>query len=269
MLDWMQLIFLALIQGLSEFLPISSSAHLVLPAQFLGWTDQGLLFDVSVHVGTLLAVLIYFRSDLVRLMQELLPGNDSWSLWDAEIWKFGVATVPAVLMGLLFSDVIASQLRGLQVIAATTLVFGVLLGLAAWRSSNDCATDIQPVTWRDAVLIGMAQAMALVPGVSRSGVTLTVALLLGYNRATAARFAFLMSIPIIVGAMVFMSTEWLGEAAETVPVVQLLSAMMVSAVSAYATIAIFLGLLTRVGLMPFVVYRLALGIALVLVIVLA
>ena len=143
------------------------------------------------------------------------------------------------------------------------------MGLAAWRSSNDCATDIQPVTWRDAVLIGMAQAMALVPGVSRSGVTLTVALLLGYNRATAARFAFLMSIPIIVGAMVFMSTEWLGEAAETVPVVQLLSAMMVSAVSAYATIAIFLGLLTRVGLMPFVVYRLALGIALVLVIVLA
>lgn len=266
MLDWTQLVFLALIQGLSEFLPISSSAHLVLPGQLLGWRDQGLLFDVAVHGGTLGAVLLYFRADIVQLIQGLFPARitntDSWV--DAEIWKFAVATLPVVIAGLLLSDLIETRLRGLAVIATTTLVFGLLLGWAAWKSRSNDSSELQQVTWRDAIVIGLFQVAALVPGVSRSGITLTAAMLLGYNSATAARFSFLLSIPVILGAITFMSAEWFGGAIPSVPASQLLLAMLISGVSAYATIAIFLDLLQRVGLMPFVLYRLILGSALVL-----
>lgn len=264
MLDWTQLVFLALIQGLSEFLPISSSAHLVLPGQLLGWRDQGLLFDVAVHGGTLGAVLLYFRADIVQLIQGLFPDGmtDSWV--DAEIWKFAVATLPVVIAGLLLSDLIETRLRGLAVIATTTLVFGLLLGWAAWKSRSNDSSELQQVTWRDAIVIGLFQVMALVPGVSRSGITLTAAMLLGYNSATAARFSFLLSIPVILGAITFMSAEWFGGEIPSVPASQLLLAMLISGVSAYATIAIFLDLLQRVGLMPFVLYRLILGSALVL-----
>lgn len=268
MLDWIQLVILALIQGLSEFLPISSSAHLVLPGQLLGWRDQGLLFDVAVHGGTLGAVLLYFRADIVQLIYGLFPSRMTGSLWDAEIWKFAVATLPVVIAGLLLSDLIEFQLRGLAVIATTTLFFGLLLGWAAWKCGGIQSGELQQVTWRDAILIGLFQVMALVPGVSRSGITLTAAMLLGYNSATAARFSFLLSIPVILGAITFMSAEWLGGAIPSVPASQLLLAMFVSGVSAYATIAIFLELLQRVGLMPFVVYRLILGAALLLFLIL-
>ena len=267
--DWWQIVLLALIQGLSEFLPVSSSAHLVLPAQLFGWVDQGLQFDVAVHMGTLIAVLVYFRDDLAVLLTGLLPRRVAGQPPEAEIWKFAIATVPAVLAGLLLNDVIANELRGLSVIATTTLVFGLFLGVAAWQSRERDSHAIQNISWRDALLIGLAQALALVPGVSRSGGTITAALMLGYNAGTAARFSFLLSIPIILGAMVFMSAAWLGGASQTVPLLQLLVAMVVAGVSAYATIALFLGLLDRIGLMPFVIYRLALGGALVLVIFLA
>jgi len=267
--DWWQIVLLALIQGLSEFLPVSSSAHLVLPAQLFGWVDQGLQFDVAVHMGTLIAVLVYFRDDLVGLLTGLLPGRVAGQPAEAEIWKFAVATVPAVLAGLLLNDIIANELRGLSVIATTTLVFGLFLGVAAWQSRARNSHAIQSISWRDALLIGLAQALALVPGVSRSGVTITAAVMLGYNAGTAARFSFLLSIPIILGAMVFMSAAWLGGESQTVPLLQLLVAMVVAGASAYATIALFLGLLDRIGLMPFVIYRLVLGGALLLVIFLA
>ena len=269
MYDWWQLVLLALIQGLSEFLPISSSAHLVLPAQLFGWADQGLPFDVAVHMGTLIAVLAYFRQDLRELLAGLIPGRDQEQPADAELWKFAVATIPTVVAGVVFNDLIANELRGLGIIAATTLLFGLLLGAAAWQSRARVSNGIQPISWRDAALIGCAQALALVPGVSRSGVTITAALMLGYNAITAARFSFLLSIPIILGAMAFMSAAWLAGESQTVPLLQLLVAMVMAGVSAYATIALFLGLLDRIGLMPFVIYRLVLGAALVLVIFLA
>jgi len=265
-LDWTQTLVLALIQGLSEFLPISSSAHLVLPAQLLSWNDQGLLFDVFVHGGTLIAVMFYFRVDLVNLLRTGRPGIASQATYDTELWRLAAATTPAVLLGLLFNEVISGDLRGLPVIAFTTLFFGLLMGVAARMAKVETDQGVQAVTWRDACLIGLAQSVALIPGVSRSGITITAALMLGYNLTTAARFSFLLSIPVILMAMTFMTVAWFFGGAASAPIIQLLVAMLVAGLSAYATIALFLGILDRIGLMPFVWYRLILGCGLLVVI---
>lgn len=274
MFDWTHALVLALIQGLSEFLPISSSAHLVLPSLLLGWQDQGLLFDVAVHMGTLIAVASYFWRDLLALAADLFPALGKASgRSEGELWRLVVATVPAVLAGILLSSFIEDYARTLPVIAATTLVFGLLLGVASWRNTRVYAAHadrnvIQTVHWRHALLIGFAQVFALIPGTSRSGVTMTAGLLLGYSPATAARFSFLMSVPIILGAVLFMALEAVGEPSLDAPLDMMFCATLVSGLSAYATIALFLGVVTRVGMMPFVWYRLGLGSVLLLIILL-
>ncbi|MDA9368039.1 undecaprenyl-diphosphate phosphatase [Flavobacteriaceae bacterium] len=268
MADWTHVIFLALIQGLSEFLPISSSAHLVLPSQILGWPDQGLLFDVAVHVGTLSAVVAYYWRDLLAVAGDIFPPLRSTRYRQGELLCLIVASLPAVLAGLLLGSVIETYFRGLGVITATTLLFGVLLGWAVYRQRSDALPHAvrQSVSLRHAFFIGCAQMFALIPGVSRSGVTITAAILLGYKPATAARFSFLMSVPIIAGAMLFMALKVGAEGLGVVSLAQVSVAVVVAAVSAYATIALFIKLLDRVGLMPFVWYRMALGLTLLLLI---
>lgn len=257
MIDWIQVIALALIQGVTEFLPVSSSAHLILPAQVLGWSDQGLLFDVAVHAGTLCAVLWYFRDTLVELSKSALPGRFSAK---SELWALSLATIPVVLAGLLFRDVVASEARAVTVIIVTTLLFGLLLGIAD-RLSRQGARRNGPVSPRDALLIGLAQVFALIPGTSRSGVTITAALFLGYHPAAAARFSFLLSVPVIGGAVVLMlATMESGES--SVSGGAAVTAFGLSALFAYATIKGFMFLVERIGLMPFVLYRLALGLVL-------
>ena len=257
MIDWIQVIALALIQGVTEFLPVSSSAHLILPAQVLGWSDQGLMFDVAVHAGTLCAVLWYFRDTLVELSKSALPGRFSAK---SELWALSVATIPVVLAGLLFRDVVASEARAVTVIIVTTLLFGLLLGIAD-RLSRQSARRNGPVSPRDALLIGLAQVFALIPGTSRSGVTITAALFLGYHPAAAARFSFLLSVPVIGGAVVLMlATMESGES--SVSGGAAVTAFGLSALFAYATIKGFMFLVERIGLMPFVLYRLALGLVL-------
>ena len=177
MTDWVQVVVLALIQGITEFLPVSSSAHLILPAQIWGWIDQGFLFDVAVHAGTLCAVLWYFRDTAINLAKSILPGGPGDQ---SELWTLVVATVPVVLAGLLLKDVIATDARAVNVIIVTTLLFGMLLGVAD-RFSRRGAQHSGPVSLRDALLIGLAQVFALIPGTSRSGVTITAALFLGYH----------------------------------------------------------------------------------------
>ena len=195
-MDAIQVILLALIQGLTEFLPISSSAHLILPAQLLGWVDQGLAFDVAVHVGSLLAVVIYFRRDIGNIVLAWLKALNGPATEDSRLgWFIIWATVPAGLVGLLFNDLIEAHLRSVAVIAATTLIFGLLLGVADKRSSK--RQSLSDITLKQALWIGCAQALALIPGTSRSGVTMTAALFLGLTRQAAARFSFLLSIPII------------------------------------------------------------------------
>jgi undecaprenyl-diphosphatase len=260
-MDSLQAFFLALIQGLTEFLPVSSSAHLILPSQLLGWTDQGLAFDVAVHAGTLVAVIVYYRQSLISLCLAGLGSGDSVSASRRELMCLFIASVPALLLGFTFSAAIDEYLRGVGVIATTTLLFGLLLGVS--YSYRSMGTEEQPITRYDhALLIGLAQALALIPGTSRSGVTITASLFLGYNLATAARFSFLMSIPVIAGALLVMvvteSALFFSSANMTLTV----TAMLVAAVSAYATIAFFVGLVTRVGMMPFVIYRVLLALIL-------
>jgi undecaprenyl-diphosphatase len=260
-MDGLQALFLALIQGLTEFLPVSSSAHLILPSQLLGWPDQGLAFDVAVHAGTLVAVMVYYRESLTSLLMGLLGSGDNVSLRRREVSALLIATLPAVGIGIAFSDVIDQYLRGIGVIATTTLLFGLLLGVS--YSYRAAGADEQPISRLDhALVIGLAQALALIPGTSRSGVTITASLFLGYNLATAARFSFLMSIPVIAGALLLMLVKEFELLSSSANLAITLIAMLVAAVSAYATIAFFVGLVTRVGMMPFVIYRVLLALIL-------
>ena len=260
-MDGLQALFLALIQGLTEFLPVSSSAHLILPSQLLGWPDQGLAFDVAVHAGTLVAVMVYYRESLTSLLMGVLGSGDNVSSRRREVSALLIATLPAVGIGIAFSDIIDQYLRGIGVIATTTLLFGLLLGVS--YSYRAAGADEQPISRLDhALVIGLAQALALIPGTSRSGITITASLFLGYNLATAARFSFLMSIPVIAGALLAMLVKEFELLFSSANLAVTLIAMLVAAVSAYATIAFFVGLVTRVGMMPFVIYRVLLALIL-------
>ena len=265
-MDNAQAVLLAVIQGLTEFLPVSSSAHLILPSQLLGWPDQGLAFDVAVHAGTLAAVVIYYRQVLSGLVGGVLGRGDSVGVSRQEAQCLVVATLPALVVGLVFSDFIDGYLRGTAVIATTTLVFGLLLGLSyRYRLAGD---GEQPITRVDhAVMIGLAQALALIPGTSRSGITITASLFLGYNVATAARFSFLLSIPVIFGALILMLIRQTDAFVSASNLGLMALAMVISAISAYLTIAFFVGLVVRVGMMPFVVYRVALALGLFSIVV--
>lgn len=254
---------LALIQGLTEFLPVSSSAHLILPSEILGWKNQGLAFDVAVHVGTLLAVVLYFRQEVKQLFiaffRSIFRGERSA---DATLaWMIIIATIPAGIFGFLMKDIVELYLRSAWVLAVTCIVFGLLLWWVDEKAQ--CTRDEYSTTKKNALWIGLAQAAAIIPGVSRSGITMTMALHLGYTRTAAARFSFLMSIPIIVAAGGYLGIELIQS---DTPVMwePIFLGIAVSFASAYACIHWFLILLTKVGMKPFVFYRLALGIGLVI-----
>ena len=261
MIEWWQSFLLAVVQGLTEFLPISSSAHLVLPSLVLGWKDQGLAFDVAVHVGTLSAVVFYYRQDLVRMAVSWTRSLTGAVATEESrlVWYLVLATLPALAVGLAGEEFIESELRSLSVIATTTLVFGILLGIAD-RQVGTVGTG-RSLTLAMALMIGLAQALAPIPGVSRSGVTITAALLLGMDRQSAARFSFLLSIPVITGAGSLEVWE-LARTSSPVDWLTLGVGALVSGVTAYLTIAIFLRLLDRIGLMPFVYYRIVLALVL-------
>ncbi len=260
-MDILQIIILALVQGLTEFLPISSSAHLILVPVLTDWPDQGLAFDVAVHAGTLTAVVLYFRRELARMFVEWIASFKGRLTPDARLaWAVLIGTIPVGLAGLLFKDIIETQLRAPMVIAAATLFFGLLLWYAdstGKRSKNEYGLLLC-----DVLIIGVAQALALIPGTSRSGITITAGLMLGLKREAAARFSFLLSIPVIFLAGSFETVEYLSTASvrDAQP---LLIGALISAVSAYACIHYFLKLLERIGMLPFVAYRLVLGAVLV------
>jgi len=258
-LELIETIVLALVQGLTEFLPISSSAHLILVPQVLGWPDQGLAFDVAVHLGTLVAVLWFFHDEvwaIIRAWCVSLIGR-THDRADARLgWAILVATIPAVFVGYFFEDAIATRLRSPLVIAATTAVFGVLLWLADRHKKE--ISDEHRVGIGFALLIGLAQAVALIPGTSRSGITMTAALALGLSRRAAARFSFLLAMPVIAGAAVLESVEL---AASPTPVAwsPIGVGLVVAAGSAYLCIKVFLDVIDRIGMLPFMIYRLLLS----------
>ena len=259
-MDILQIIVLALVQGLTEFLPISSSAHLILVPVLTGWDDQGLAFDVAVHVGTLTAVVLYFRKEISKMIFSWFASLKGKHSEDSKLaWGVLIATIPVGIAGLLFKDVISEHLRTPLVIAATTIIFGFLLWYADWSGRRK--RDEHTLSWKDIIFIGCAQAIALIPGTSRSGITITAGLMLGLTAPAAARFSFLLSIPVIVLAGGVETLEYL-EVASINDMNDLIIGALISAISAYLCIHYFLMLLERIGMTPFVIYRLLLGIVL-------
>jgi len=257
-LDFLQIFFLSIIQGFTEFLPISSSAHLILVPKLFGWDDQGLAFDVALHVGSLLAVLYYFKFEIITIIKDILSSiKFRKSVGESTLgWAVLIGTIPVGLAGLSFNDFISDNLRSPLVIAATTIIFGLALFFSDRKVGIKNESDI---TIKLAILIGIAQAIALIPGTSRSGITITAALFLGFSRVASARFSFLLSIPVIVLAGGLKTLE-LIEAKTIVIWSELLLGVTLSGVSAYICIYLFLKLISKSSMLPFVLYRLILGI---------
>jgi undecaprenyl-diphosphatase len=256
-------IVLAVVQGLSEFLPISSSGHLVLVPHFFGWPDQGLAFDVAVHVGTLLALLLYFRRELTAMALAWARSLGGKHDRDSRLaWQILVGTVPVGLVGLCFGDYIEHHLRQPLFVAGTLTVFGLLM-YAADRFSRG-TRDEYGLSWPQAIAIGIAQALALMPGTSRSGVTMTAGRALGLSRSGAARFSFLLAVPGIGAAGVYEGMKLLAADApvDWTPIV---TAMLLAALSGIACIHFLIRFIERIGLLPFTIYRLMLAVVIVAV----
>jgi undecaprenyl-diphosphatase len=257
-MDTLQIIVLAIVQGFTEFLPISSSAHLILVPAFTHWPDQGQAFDVALHIGSLMAVVAYFRHDLRNMLLAWFTSLSTRQQTPESrlAWSVIFATIPAGLVGLIFKDYIELNLRGAEVIATTTIIFGLLLWYA--DSIGKRNRDENAMKWTDVLFIGCAQAIALIPGTSRSGITMTAALMMGFTRSAAARFSFLLSVPIILLSGGLKSID-LIRSDTPVDWYALLAGTVLSAISAYICIHLFLKLLERIGMLPFVVYRVLLG----------
>jgi undecaprenyl-diphosphatase len=258
MIDFSHAFWLALLQGVTEFLPVSSSGHLVLVPHFLGWSDQGLMFDVAVHIGTLLAIVFYLRRDIGIISRGLVDvitrgvSSDGSRLCALII----VATLPTLLVGVLIDATLASSLRQPLIIGVTTAGFGVVLLLADRLGSKH--RKVCDFGWRDALIIGIAQAFALIPGTSRAGITMTAALMVGADRVASARFSFLLSIPVILAAGAQQSLQ-LSRVTSSAQWSVLMVGVIVAAISSLLVIKFFMRLIERMGMWPFVLYRVMLG----------
>ena len=264
-MDLLQIIVLAIVQGITEFLPISSSGHLILVPYFANWPDQGIEFTIAVHIGTLTAIVAYFRRTLFAMARDfVLSVLQRREVGDSRLaWAVLFGTIPAGLVGFAFRDDIATTLRSPWVVACTTIGYAVLLFIADRRPGH---RDERSIGWLDVVVIGCAQALSLVPGTSRSGVTMTVGLFRGLSREAAARFSFLLAVPVMTAAGL-AEVFRLGDHAGPVDVRALSLGLVLSAITGFACIHYFLKWLTRFGMLPYVLYRLALGAVLVVLLV--
>ena len=281
-MDFFHLAFLALLQGLSEFLPISSSGHLALVAPVFGWPDQGLAFDIAVHGGTLLAVLVYCRHECVNMIRGVssffvrIFGRDALSPLPDNGEKMAflliLATLPVVIAGYALHDWVASMARNPLLIGTTTLGFGLLLGIADLygNRSSKVQKSLDELTWQHALWIGLWQMLAIIPGVSRSGITVTAARFLSIDRAAAMRFSFLLAIPTIGGALTLgISKQFSGAEVEAINALHLaitdyLLAALLAALTAFLAMRLLIRWLQHSGFWPFVLYRLVLGMALII-----
>lgn len=254
----LQVVVLALIQGLTEFLPISSSAHLIIGGQVFGWPEQGLVFDAATHLGTLLAVLIYFRRDLRKMAFACVrsPVSQEDENRRQLAMLLVIASIPILVVGFFASDLVAAYLRDARVIAWATIGFGLLLWWA--DAKGPVHRTSENLTIKNALWIGLAQILSLIPGTSRSGITITAGRMIGLNAHDAARFSFLLSVPVIAAVGGFGAWQvWVGDA--RIEWGEFWLGVGVSAVTGWICIAAFLALVRRIGLLPFVIYRLALG----------
>ena len=260
--DFFLALLLSIIQGLTEFLPVSSSAHLLLPSLLFGAKDFGIVFDISVHAGTLAAVIYYFKKEILGLLHAWTPWSTNKS---KENFSLGlhliVATLPIVLVGLLASDLSESRTATITSIALANLVFAALL-FVAYKSSTQ-SKSLAELTLFAALIIGCFQALAVFPGASRSGMAITGALIIGLNIKDTSRFAFLLSIPTILGALILMLAKGAFSIGSSDMLI-ILTGFIGSAFIAFITIKGFLKFVEKIGMTPFVLYRVALGVALLL-----
>jgi undecaprenyl-diphosphatase len=264
-MDSLQIIVLAIVQGITEFLPISSSGHLILVPYLTNWPDQGLDFDLAVHIGTLAAIVAYFRRTLAAMARDWVRSViQRRQVGESRLaWAVLFGTIPAGVVGLLFRHDIETTLRSPLVVACTTIGYAVLLFVADRIGKQQ--RDERSIGWLDVVVIGCAQALALVPGTSRSGVTITAGLFRGLSRAAAARFSFLLAVPVMTAAGLAELVGYAGgDAAIDTRAVAL--GLVVSALTGFACIHFFLKWLTRYGVLPYVLYRLALGAVLLFIV---
>lgn len=257
-MDWLQVVVLAIVQGLTEFLPISSSAHLALVPILTGWPDQGQIFDVAVHLGTLMAVLVYFFKDIKMMITDWCKHIITKKSTEHSklAWQIGFSTIPAGIAGFCFDKQIEQYCRSPLSISIATIVFGLLLGLAYFKAKgikNEFQLKIV-----DMAIISTSQALALIPGVSRSGVTMTAGLFSGLNPKAAARVSFLMAVPIILLASGLKFLEFY-KSQSLIDWHSLTLGIGISALSGFLCIHYFIKSLHKIGMYPFVIYRLLLG----------
>ncbi|MEU0396239.1 undecaprenyl-diphosphate phosphatase [Streptomyces sp. NPDC006208] len=273
-MSWFESFILGLVQGLTEFLPISSSAHLRLTAAFAGWQDPGAAFTAITQIGTETAVLIYFRKDIARILSawfRSLTDKEMRRDHDAQMgWLVIVGSIPIGVLGVTLKDQIEGPFRDLRLIATTLIVMGIVLGIADRLAARDEdggkhravreRKTLQELTVRDGLIYGLCQAMALIPGVSRSGATISGGLLMGYTREAAARYSFLLAIPAVLASGLFELKD-AGEGGHVSWGPTIFATIIAFGVG-YAVIAWFMKYITTKSFMPFVIYRVLLGIAL-------
>tara|TARA_B110000967_G_scaffold112236_1_gene114879 strand:- start:2304 stop:3098 length:795 start_codon:yes stop_codon:yes gene_type:complete len=264
-MDIIQAVTLAIIQGVTEFLPVSSSAHLIIIPQFFQWPDQGLAFDVVLHFGTLCAIIFYYRYSIIGMSRDFYvslvtrkPHGESMLAWGVIL-----GTIPVGLIGLIFKESIELNFRSYEMVAFATIFFGFLLGFSDWihHTLNRSRDYIRA---SDILIVGCFQALALIPGTSRSGITITAALLIGLSRTLSIRYAFLLSIPVIALATILNIFELMKDKSQ-VDWSLLFIGFIISLITAYYTIVFFIRLVERVGFLPFVIYRILLGVLLFLI----
>ncbi len=262
MSDILLSLLLGLIQGLTEFLPVSSSAHLILPGLIFSSNDLGLSFDIAVHAGTLMAVIYFFRSELALLTKSVFINESIYNKYKQLSFNLIIATIPIIFMGFILSDLLEQRVLSEKIIIAVSNLFfaGILLIAFMTRKANK---NLFEITFIGALLIGLFQCFALIPGASRSGTAITAALLIGMNLKDASKFSFMLSIPTILGSLILLIVKM-----QTLDInfnlIHLTIGFFVSMIFAFFTIKLFLDFVERIGMIPFVIYRIFLGILLLL-----
>ena len=252
-MDLAQILILSIIQGITEFLPISSQSHLILTSKLLGMSDQGLSFDIALHAGSLMAILIYYRKEVTKIMSISDEGIQYLKL-------IIIGSIPLPIIGLLFVDIVSENLRTINTIAFMTIVFALLLYFAE-RRNHENKNSFATLSFFTIIFIGFMQTLAIMPGVSRSGIVITAALLLNYSREDSIKIAFLLSIPAIFMATVYQSMQ-LYEVGNIEILNEHLLGMILSFIFSYITIHLFISTINKISFTPYIVYRIALGLLL-------
>ena len=252
-MDFVQILILSIIQGITEFLPISSQSHLILTSKLLGMSDQGLSFDIALHAGSLIAILIYYRKEVTKIISISDEGIQYLKL-------IVIGSIPLPIIGLLFVDIASENLRTINTIAFMTIVFALLLYFAE-RRNHENKNSFATLSFFTIIFIGFMQTLAIMPGVSRSGIVITAALLLNYSREDSIKIAFLLSIPAIFMATVYQSMQ-LYEVGNIEILNEHLLGMILSFIFSYITIHLFISTINKISFTPYIVYRIALGLLL-------